>query len=271
MQILVFWEYFLVHASDIVWIRLQVAKLDEFELGINYNSDVDESFTVLSSTDVVENNKQLIDASGNANDSNLSSTCTAALDEIPPAIEVNSKMEESLVFTTSEIPDAEKIHGEISVASDVIDFKSDITEVVDDRVVQLNSKRGGKKLCITKHNYQVYVPTLEAKLSELGGDDDSTNEFQVKEGAFEEANFAEQLGTFSNQTFSENCEHGASQVNAKLSKEGLTRGSYSNSNLMAGDALQDPVFVKHSRSSLLSETGDVVEIQHSNMSKQKGL
>ncbi|KAF5180692.1 Flotillin-like protein [Thalictrum thalictroides] len=51
-------------------------------------------------------------------------------------------MEESLVFTTSEIPDAEKIHGEISVASDVIDFKSDITEVVDDRVVQLNSKRG---------------------------------------------------------------------------------------------------------------------------------
>ncbi|KAF5176212.1 Flotillin-like protein [Thalictrum thalictroides] len=28
---------------------------------------------------------------------------------------------------------------------------------------------------------------------------------------------------------------------------------------MVGDALQDPVFVKHSRSSLLSETGDVVE------------
>ncbi|KAF5207523.1 hypothetical protein FRX31_002890 [Thalictrum thalictroides] len=95
--------------------RLQVAKLDEFELGINYNSDVDESFTVLSSTDVVENNKQLIDANGNANDSNLSSTCTAASDEIPPTIEVNGKMEESLVFTTSEIPDAEKIHGEISV------------------------------------------------------------------------------------------------------------------------------------------------------------
>ncbi|KAF5201911.1 Ap-5 complex subunit beta-like protein, partial [Thalictrum thalictroides] len=74
-------------------------------LGTNYNSDVDESFTVLSSTDVVENNKQLIDASGNANDSNLSSTCTAAWDEIPPAIEVNSKMEESLVFSVKLFED----------------------------------------------------------------------------------------------------------------------------------------------------------------------
>ncbi|KAF5201636.1 Vacuolar protein sorting-associated protein 8-like protein [Thalictrum thalictroides] len=123
----------------------EAAKLDEIELGTNYNSDVDESSTVLSSTDVVENNKQLIDASGNANESNLSSTCTAAWDEIPPAIEVNSKMEESFVFTASEIPDAEKSHGENSVASDDTDFKSDITEVVDDRVVQWNSKRGGKK------------------------------------------------------------------------------------------------------------------------------
>ncbi|KAF5191937.1 Histone-lysine N-methyltransferase, H3 lysine-9 specific protein [Thalictrum thalictroides] len=128
--------------------------------------------------------------------------------------------------------------------------------IVPESFIQLGISANQKS---EDNNYQVYVPTLEAKLSELGGHDDSPNEFQVKEGAFEEANFAEQLGTFSNQTFSENCEHGASQVNAKLSEEGLTRGSYNNSNLMAGDALQDPVFVKHSRSSLLSETGDVAE------------
>ncbi|PIA34901.1 hypothetical protein AQUCO_03700277v1, partial [Aquilegia coerulea] len=118
----------------------EATKVDEIELGTNYNSNVDEGSTVLSSTDVVENEKQLIDASENADESNLSSTCTAASDEnhIPPENEVNSKVEESSVLMASEIPDAEKSHRENGLALDD-------TDVVEDRVVQLNSKRGGKK------------------------------------------------------------------------------------------------------------------------------
>ncbi|PIA52357.1 hypothetical protein AQUCO_01000310v1 [Aquilegia coerulea] len=108
------------------------------------------------------------------------------------------------------------------------------------------------------NNSEVYVPTLKAKPSEDGRHDDSLNEFQVKESAFEEVNFSEQLGTFANQAFSKHCEH-ASQVDPKLSEEGLTGGRFNESKVMAGDALQGPDYVKHSRSSLLSETVEVAE------------
>ncbi|KAF9600812.1 hypothetical protein IFM89_012551 [Coptis chinensis] len=119
--------------------------------GANDNINADENIMVLSSMDNVEQFNKLSDESENAEELNVISTLPSSVSSYEnPANEEKSNEEDSLLVR-SEVSDLDQNeggdteNGEVSLAVDDTSSKSEIMEVVEDKVGQLDSKKGGKK------------------------------------------------------------------------------------------------------------------------------
>ncbi|KAF8379911.1 hypothetical protein HHK36_027376 [Tetracentron sinense] len=135
--------------------------------------NVDENSTVLGSADV--NEEQLPSAADeNACKMDVSSTFSASTDfaekDFPSSLgyEKAILVEEDSLFPRSEMPISKD---EISLAGDDTSSRSDITELVEDRMVQWESKRGskrtGKKLRSSMKPLEL-AEELEKKLASSG-------------------------------------------------------------------------------------------------------